>query len=198
MSRTAESRASCVEREHHDPHSVLGLHRENGGTVVRAYRPAAEKVVARGAAGERVELDQIPPGGDLRRRRSRARRRAPYELEITYADGGPFTIRDPYSFPPTLGEVDLHLFGEGRHEDLYGKLGAHVTEIDGVAGTAFAVWAPAARSVSVVGAFNDWRGDLDQMRSLGALRDLGDLHPRRRRRAPPTSSRSSPRTASCG
>jgi 1,4-alpha-glucan branching enzyme len=163
MSAPTAELERLVKRELHDPHSVLGLHRENGGTVVRAYRPAAEKVVALGTAGERTELTKSHPAGIFEAPFAAS----PYELEVTYADGGPYTIRDPYSFPPTLGEVDLHLIGEGRHEDFYGKLGAHVTEIDGVAGTAFAVWAPAARSVSVVGAFNDWRGDLDQMRSLG-------------------------------
>jgi 1,4-alpha-glucan branching enzyme len=158
-----------VHREHHDPHSLLGAHASDGGMVVRAYRPDAEKVVARGDSGESVELIKTHEAGLFEGTLAEADADAPprYELEITYADGGPYTVRDPYAFPPTLGEVDLHLIGEGRHEDLYGKLGAHVTEIDGVTGTAFAVWAPAARSVSVIGAFNDWRGDLDQMRSLG-------------------------------
>ncbi len=77
-------------------------------------------------------------------------------------------MRDPYAFAPTLGEIDLYLAGEGRHEELYEKLGAHVTEIDGATGVAFAVWAPSARSVSVVGDFNSWDGRLHPMRSLGA------------------------------
>jgi 1,4-alpha-glucan branching enzyme len=161
-----------LAREHHDPHSFLGAHE---GTI-RAYRPAAEKVVARSEGGATAELSRVhpagvfegalpaPSGGGAEGSGSAPR----YQLEVTYPDGGPYTVRDPYSFPPTLGEVDLYLLGEGRHEDLYGKLGAHPTEIDGVLGTAFAVWAPAARSVSVVGDFNEWRGDLDQMRSLGS------------------------------
>ena len=91
-----------------------------------------------------------------------------YELEIAYPDGNTFTLRDPYSFEPTLGELDLHLAGEGRHEEIYERLGAHVTEIDGTAGVAFAVWAPAAASVSVVGEFNSWDGRLHPMRSLGS------------------------------
>ncbi|HEX4304407.1 MAG TPA: hypothetical protein VHZ54_00070, partial [Solirubrobacterales bacterium] len=153
-----------VNREHHDPHALLGAHPGEDGTVVRAYRPAAEKVVARPDRGESVELDRVHPAGLFEGIIDSPR----YELEVTYADGDAFTIRDPYAFGPTLGEMDLYLIGEGRHEDLYGKLGAHVTELDGVPGTAFAVWAPGARSVSVVGAFNDWRGDLDQMRSLAA------------------------------
>ena len=91
-----------------------------------------------------------------------------------------YTLRDPYAFLPTLGELDLHLAGEGRHEELYGRLGAHVRELDGVAGVSFAVWAPSARSVSVVGDFNGWDGRLHPMRSLGASRDLGALRAGRR------------------
>ena len=87
---------------------------------------------------------------------------------MRYPDGNTLTLRDPYVFPPTLGELDLHLFSEGRHETVYEKLGAHPTEIDGVAGVAFALWAPAARSVSVVGDFNNWDGRLHPMRSLGS------------------------------
>jgi 1,4-alpha-glucan branching enzyme len=76
-------------------------------------------------------------------------------------------ILDPYSFPPTVGELDLHLFGEGRHEEIYKKLGAHVTKIGRVKGVAFAVWAPHAAGVSVVGDFNNWDGRVHQMRMLG-------------------------------
>ena len=90
-----------------------------------------------------------------------------YELEIEYPHGT-FTVGDPYRFLPTLGDLDLHLVGEGRHEDLYEKLGAHVREHQGSRGTAFAVWAPSARSVSVVGDFNSWDGRLHPMRSLGS------------------------------
>ena len=82
-----------------------------------------------------------------------------YELEVEYADGNTFTLRDPYSFLPTSGEVD--------RENLYERLGAHVREIDGVVGTAFAVWAPNARSVAVVGDFNSWDGRLHPMRGSG-------------------------------
>src|SRR5206468_9472132 len=91
-----------------------------------------------------------------------------YRLHVDYGDAGAFTIDDPYAFPPTIGELDLHLIGEGRHQQLYDKLGAHVREHEGVAGTAFAVWAPSARAVSVVGDFNSWDGRLNAMRSLGA------------------------------
>src|SRR5439155_14991997 len=91
-----------------------------------------------------------------------------YKLEVGYPGGHTIELEDPYAFLPTLGELDLHLAGEGRHEELYEKLGAHVREVDGVTGIAFAVWAPNARSVSVVGDFNGWDGRLNPMRSLGA------------------------------
>src|SRR5215210_1857280 len=74
---------------------------------------------------------------------------------------------DPQEFPPALGEIDLHLFGEGRHEEIYNKLGAHVTKIGRTRGVAFAVWAPHAFGVSVVGDFNNWDGRVHRMRMLG-------------------------------
>ncbi len=76
-----------------------------------------------------------------------------YELEVRYPAGDTYRLRDPYSFPPTLGELDIHLAAEGRHEELYERLGAHPRELNGVAGVAFAVWAPNAASASVVGDF---------------------------------------------
>ncbi len=90
-----------------------------------------------------------------------------YKLKIHRGDEVT-TIRDPYSFPPTLGELDLHLFAEGRHEQIYDKLGAHVTKVGTVKGVAFAVWAPHASGVSVVGDFNHWDGRVHEMRRLEA------------------------------
>ena len=90
-----------------------------------------------------------------------------YKLRIHGGDEV-ITIRDPYSFQPTLGELDLHLFAEGRHEQIYNKLGAHLTKIGTVKGVAFAVWAPHASGVSVVGDFNNWDGRVHQMRRLAS------------------------------
>ena len=94
--------------------------------------------------------------------------RSPTSSRSTTASPGTITIDDPYRFLPTIGELDVHLLGEGRHEELWERLGAHVTEVDGVTGTAFAVWAPSARAVSVVGDFNYWDGRIHPMRSLGS------------------------------
>ena len=117
---------------------------------MRTLRPAAARVVVRPAGVEASLKDPdglweaVLPGETLP---------LSYELEVAYPDGNTYTLRDPYSFLPTLGDLDLHLVAEGRHEQLYERLGAHVREIDGVVGTAFAVWTPNARTVSLVGDF---------------------------------------------
>jgi 1,4-alpha-glucan branching enzyme len=148
-----------------DPHSHLGAHPAKGGVLVRAYRPDAERVTVKPAG---VELKRVNGDGLFEGVVKGAKLPMRYELEVAYPTGDTYTFADPYSFMPTLGEMDLHLAGEGRHEELYCRLGAHVREIDGVTGTAFAVWAPAAASVSVVGTFNSWDGRLHPMRSLGS------------------------------
>jgi len=149
-----------------DPHRILGAHEaDDGGVVVRAYRPEAKTVRVQPAG---VEAELKDPAGLWEALLPKAKLPLAYELEVEYADGSTYTLRDPYSFLPTLGDLDIHLAMEGRHEELYERLGAHVREIDGAVGTAFAVWAPNARSVSVVGDFNSWDGRLNPMRTLGS------------------------------
>jgi 1,4-alpha-glucan branching enzyme len=159
---------ALVRREHSNPHAVLGAHEDNGGVVVRALRPAASAVTARVDGGASVELEEIHPGGVFEGFVEGAKAPLRYRLDVDYGDSGSFTIDDPYAFGPTIGDLDLHLLGEGRHEELWQRLGAHVVEHEGVRGTAFAVWAPAARAISVVGDFNSWDGRLHAMRSLGS------------------------------
>jgi 1,4-alpha-glucan branching enzyme len=161
-----------------DPHSILGAHEANGGVVVRTYRPEAQAVRVQPAG---VEATLKDPGGLWEALLPKAKLPLRYEVEVEYPNGDTFTIRDPYAFLPTLGELDIHLVMEGRHEELYARLGAHERDIDGITGTAFAVWAPNARSVSVVGDFNSWDGRLHPMRSLGSsgiwelfVPDVGD------------------------
>ena len=130
-----------------DPHSFLGAHPDgNGGVVIRAFRPAARGVRAITADG----TAELSPTGDGVFEGTLAGAELPldYELEVDYGEEGTFTVGDPYRFVPTLGDMDLHLAGEGRHEDVYERLGAHPRELEGVTGTAFAVWAPSARAVS--------------------------------------------------
>ncbi len=147
-----------------DPHAYLGAHPAQDGVLVRAYRPEADsvRVLPMGVKLERKQdgvFEGVVKGAELP---------LEYELEVSYPAGDSYVLHDPYSFLPTLGELDVHLAGEGRHEELYARLGAHPRVVDGIAGVSFAVWAPNARSVSVVGDFNGWDGRLHPMRSLGA------------------------------
>jgi 1,4-alpha-glucan branching enzyme len=154
-----------VRGEHHDPHSLLGLHRERDDWLVRAWRPEALAVRVLSGGRRVAELERIHDAGLFE-----ARLRVDpgdYELEIDYPLNQTYVLRDPYRFPPTLGELDLHLAAEGTHRRLYRKLGAHVVTCAGVQGVSFAVWAPNALSVRVVGDFNSWDGRLNPMRSLG-------------------------------
>jgi 1,4-alpha-glucan branching enzyme len=156
-----------LSRQHAAPHAYLGAHPENGAVVVRAFRPAAAHVAVVNG-GKRTELEQVHPGGVFEGRLEGVSLPLDYKLEVDYGESGTLTIDDPYRFLPTIGELDVYLLGEGRHEQLWTRLGAHVLEVDGVQGTAFAVWAPAARAVSIVGDFNYWDGRLNPMRALGA------------------------------
>jgi 1,4-alpha-glucan branching enzyme len=157
---------------HPDPHSLLGAHPSGSGVRIRVWRPAARAVVAHvgdgNGGGEAVRLRRLDEAGLFEGEVPRATLPLPYALEVTYPDGNSFRLRDPYAFAPTLGELDLHLATEGHHEDLARRLGAHLEVIGGVSGVRFAVWAPNAEAVSVVGDFNSWDGRLHPMRSLGA------------------------------
>jgi 1,4-alpha-glucan branching enzyme len=168
MTTIAQSQLDALaRRQHPEPHAILGAHASDGGVVVRALRPSAQSVSVKPGKGKSVTMKQIHPAGIFEGEIPGAKLPLKYKLKVDYGDGGTFTIDDPYAFLPTLGELDLHLMGEGRHEELYERLGAHVREVQGVTGTAFAVWAPAARAVSVVGDFNSWDGRLHAMRSMG-------------------------------
>jgi 1,4-alpha-glucan branching enzyme len=144
---------------HHDPHAILGRH----GDLVRAFHPDASgvSVLADGARVEMAPLGEGLWGATLAGVDA-------YRLRFTFPDGNAWEHDDPYRFLPTLGELDLHLISEGTHERLYDVLGAHPRTVDGVAGVAFAVWAPGARGVRLVGDFDRWDGRLMPMRSLGA------------------------------
>jgi 1,4-alpha-glucan branching enzyme len=159
---------ALVRREHPEPHSILGVHAADGGLIIRALRPSAESVAVKPSRGKSVPMTEIHPGGLFQAEIPDAALPFPYKLKVDYGSGGKFTLSDPYAFSPTIGELDLHLMGEGRHEELYDRLGAHVIEHEGTQGTAFAVWAPAARAMSVVGDFNSWDGRLHAMRSMGS------------------------------
>ena len=161
--------ARLVAGEHHNPHGVLGAHEYGDHTVIRTFRPHATSVVALVGA-DRFPLQHIDSG--LFAAALPFVNLIDYRLEVVYDGGGPQTVADAYRFLPTLGEVDLHLFNEGRHERLWEVLGAHprsFTTADGVVdGVSFAVWAPNAKGVSLIAEFNGWNGNEAPMRVLGS------------------------------
>ena len=130
--RGAMTPAHEIERvvagEHPDPHSVLGAHPGEGGIVVRAFRPGAASVRVLPQKGEPVELARVHEAGVFEGVLPRRRTLPRYRLEVGYPAARPVVLRDPYSFLPTLGELDLHLIAEGRHERLWDALGAHVRD----------------------------------------------------------------------
>ncbi len=169
----ADTLARVAAGEHHAPHSVLGAHLDDHGHVtIRTVKHLAEAVSVVTAAGtfpmthesggvwvavlEPLESGHVPD----------------YRLEVTYEGQAPQPADDPYRYLPTIGELDLHLIGEGRHERLWDVLGAHVQHyksgLGDVDGVSFAVWAPNAQAVRVKGDFNGWDGRQHSMRSLGS------------------------------
>jgi 1,4-alpha-glucan branching enzyme len=148
---------------HHDPFSVLGKHHDEGSELIRAYLPHADEVsIVEG----NIPLERIS-GTDLFEWRGEPGT-VPDRYHLSWRDEGQERMsHDPYCFPPQLADFDLHLFSEGRHRHAYRFLGAHVHSVDGIPGILFAVWAPNAERVSVVGDFNRWDGRRHPMRVRG-------------------------------
>ncbi|MDG6777352.1 1,4-alpha-glucan branching protein GlgB [Thiomicrorhabdus sp. zzn3] len=164
---------------HHDPFTYLGCHKvsvERGSNkteqawVVREWLPTAETAAILDLEQRAIALTRVE-GSDLFEVHLTAQQKTNlpqhYEVQWSEADGSQHQTVSPYTFLPQIGELDLHLFAEGRHWHLYDVLGAHPLTVDGVAGVRFAVWAPAAERVSVVGDFNGWHGLRHPMRVLG-------------------------------
>ena len=159
---------TVAQGQYYLPHAVLGAHLSDGSVTIRTVHHLADAVQivtpdqTVDAVHERsgvwvavFECDDIPD----------------YRVRVTYGDQTTL-MDDPYRFLPTLGEMDIYLISEGRHEELWKVLGAHLTHYTGpmgdVEGVAFAVWAPNASAVRVVGDFNYWDGSASAMRSLGS------------------------------
>ncbi len=158
---------------HAQPHSLLGMHPLGDGTgiVARAVIPdavAVELVPVHDAEQPRFELKRLGETPVFEGASRQVQKVYAYDLVVTWPDGSRTQGRDPYSFWPTVGDTDLHLFNEGNHRKLGDTLGAHPVTLDGVPGTGFSVWAPNARRISVVGDFNRWDGRCHPMRMLGA------------------------------
>lgn len=155
-----------VSGVHNDPFAYLGMHADGrNGLVVRTFSPDADRVRAVRAGGDEAvaELTRIHPDGLFEGAFDQSGGLFPYRLRMTVG-GLERTIDDPYRFPPILGEMDVYLIAEGKHLRLDEKLGARPMVMQGVAGVGFAVWAPNATRVSVVGDFNEWDGRRHPMR----------------------------------
>jgi len=164
-----QHRRLILEARHHDPFAYLGMHPTGNGLVIRVFHPHAHSVTAVGLCGEgRFPLKLVEPPGLFEARIPGRTEVFAYELEFVGRNGVSWRTRDPYSFLPVLSDFDLHLFNEGNHYRIYEKLGSHVMELGGVKGVLFAVWAPNAQRVSVVGDFNAWDGRVHPMRVRGS------------------------------
>ncbi len=170
MSLPAGAVRALVTGEHGDPFAVLGPHaKADGGLVIRAFLPDAwgVQVVPR-EGGDAISMRRAHADGLWEGQVPAPKDTAPasfvYRLRVTDAAGRVAEVEDPYRFPPSLTDLDLHLLGEGTHYRLYDKMGAHPARLSGVDGYRFAVWAPNARRVSVVGDWNGWDGRRHPMR----------------------------------
>ncbi len=157
---------SLLSATHHDPFSILGPQKVGHDIIVRIFRPDASSIelIDKKTDAVLVTATRVNPDGVFEA--SVGKSLVAYRLRVTPWHGDAFVIDDPFSFGRVLGEMDTHLFAEGNHYQIYKKLGAHLRTIDGTEGVAFAVWAPNAQRVSVVGEFNNWDGRVHPMRKL--------------------------------
>ena len=161
--------------ECHDPYTILGIHPIVGKEpirkyyAVRAFFPHAESVsVVSMDDGKHYKMEKLHENGFFEAIIKDKPDFFIYQFEVTDITHTTFKVYDPYSFLPVLTDFDLHLFNEGNHHKIFEKLGAHIMTINDISGTLFAVWAPCAKRVSVIGDFNQWDGRRHQMRCLGS------------------------------
>ena len=163
IKRNGDAFAALAEGRHRDPFALLGIHSVGKSRVVRTFQPQAKQVDLIDADGNHIaDMRKVHTDGLFVAAMPPRKRR--YRLRVTTHDGHTADIEDAYRFPQSLGDIDLYLLGEGSDRQIYNKLGAQVISLEGVAGTRFAVWAPNASRVSVVGDFNDWDGRRHIMR----------------------------------
>jgi 1,4-alpha-glucan branching enzyme len=153
---------------HADPFSVLGPHVGDSGLTIRVCLPAAESVAVVGDDGSVTPMTKRHAAGIYEATLPGAAATTPYRLRVTYRGGRTAEIDDAYRYGRVISDYDLYLFGEGKHTHIHQKLGAHPMTLDGTAGVHFAVWAPNAVRISVIGDVNVWDGRVHPMRALGS------------------------------
>jgi 1,4-alpha-glucan branching enzyme len=164
VERTLDALAGA---RHPDPFSVLGPHADSGGVRIRSIHPHAEQVAVVVAGRDPLPMDKVHPAGIFQLTLPRETPSLDYRLRVVYPGGYGAEVDDPYRYGRVIGDYDLYLFGEGNHTRIYDKLGSHPMTIGTAEGVHFALWAPNAQRVSVVGDFNNWDGRVHPMRSLG-------------------------------
>lgn len=161
-----------IQTDHHDPFSILGLHEieiaSQRKQVVRAFFPDAIQafIISPKDPQNEYPMKNIHEAGFFEAVFEPEIIAHPYQLKSIYKKGDIHVNYDPYAFSTIISDYDLFLFGKGEHQKIYEKLGAHICQIDGVKGVHFALWAPNAKRVSLVGDFNLWDGRRHQMRCL--------------------------------
>lgn len=157
---------AVVNGDHGNVFAVLGIHRDKGSkkVFIRTFNPFASQIEVIDAAGKSLgKMNKIDERGLFQLNFDKTADFV-YKFKVTNDQGNVYETHDVYRFTPTIGDIDAYLFAQGNHREIYNKLGAHVTEIGGIKGVAFAVWAPNAKRVSVVGNFNNWDGRVNVMR----------------------------------
>ena len=160
--------AGFVAGTHPDPFRILGPHRVGENLVIRVFRPDAKEISisAIEPPSEKFPANRLAPEGFFQAVIPGMKRNQEYQVHVTGWDDSEATVRDPYSYGSFMGDVDLHLVAEGNHAQIYEKFGAHLRTAGGITGVYFAVWAPNAQRVSVIGDFNGWDGRTNPMRRL--------------------------------
>jgi 1,4-alpha-glucan branching enzyme len=162
----ADELGSFIGGTHSDPFRILGPHRLGDDLIVRVFRPDAREIAIVLPSGKEVAAEKIHADGFFQASLPGEKRHCDYRVRAVRWDGSERSLHDPYSYGTIMGEIDLHLFAEGQHWELYQRFGAHLRTIGDEQGVYFAVWAPNAQRVSVVGDFNGWDGRVSPMRKL--------------------------------
>jgi len=152
-----------------NPHAILGMHFEDDTTIIRCFNPNSVSIAVKDVhTSKSYDMKVIDKRGLFECRIPGNTEPFLYELVHTTKDKHTYSVIDPYAFLPTISDYDTYLFNQGNNHRIYEKLGCHLREVNGVKGASFAVWAPMAQRVSVVGSFNQWDGRTHQMRMLGS------------------------------
>ena len=157
---------ALVQGKHNNPHHILGMHECIDDVYINVYLPDAKVVTAIEVSTKKkytLVSERVPGFFSVV---IKDKKRFDYKLNVKFDSGEELTYVDPYVFEPVIDPIDISLFNEGKHYNIYEKMGAHPMTVDGVEGVLFAVWAPNAERVSVVGNFNNWDGRRHPMRKL--------------------------------